>query len=426
MKKIFTILLIITLLLTICLLGFSCKESDPIIGERFDLTNQVLDFIKETYYSDLDYDLADLYAAYGLVSSLGQYNYFNSVADLLSSDTDGKGFGLIIRNTRYNEHLIDCILEGSPFLTACDGFTPQRGDEITYIDGTRVYGVSNDLYSAFLSTLPSDRDVTFTLKRGEESFDVAYTKVDFAFPYCIYVNDLNGVPSDFGYLWLRSFTMTKDHRTEEEFRNAVKSFLHDGNRALILDLRGNGGGSSTVLATVASALIGENVAVGTPLVEVKYEKKGTSSYVLSTAAQYRVDTPIYVLCDGGTASASEALIGVMKAHGTLTALIGQPTVGKGVAQNAPNDSIEDSVGYLVDKGQDTEGNEKIVGDYFVQLIVGRYYIYDDAYEGGKYCMHGNPFIPDISVTGDNVIDPDYGRDLYIHAAVEDYNSKKTQ
>ena len=428
MKKGLRFVVILMMLLAICLCLFSCKEkgadSDPLIGERFDLTNRVLSFIKQTYYADIDYDVADLYAAYGLVSSLGNYNYMHSVNDLLSSASDGKGFGLIIRNTRYNEHLIDCILEGSPFLSESNGFLPMRGDEITHINGERVYGLSTDAYSAFLSTLPSDREVTFTLKRGDETHDVSYRKVDFAFPYCVYVDDLGGVPSEFGYIWLRSFAMSKDHRTEQEFCEAVKAFNRDGNRALILDLRGNGGGSSTVLSVVASALIGEDVPTGTPLVEVNYEKRGTSSLIRSVATEDRIDSPVYVLCDGGTASASEALIGAMRAHGTLTALIGQPTVGKGVAQNGTEDAIEDSVGYIIDKGLDESGKEQELGAYVVQVVVGRYYIFDPAAEGGKYCMHGKPFLPDIPVLGDNVIDPDFGKDIYIHAAIEDYNSKK--
>jgi len=430
MKKVLRFVLIMILLFTIGLGLFSCKEniqtSDRLFGDHLDLTNQVLDFIEDTYYGDVDYDLIDIYAAYGLIGSLGQYNYINSVSDLLASSSDGKGFGLIIRNTKYNERIIDFILEGSPFLAASDGFLPQRGDEITAINGNRIAGLGSDTYSDYIATLPSDREVTFTLKRADETHDVAYQKVDFDFPYCVYIDDLEGVPSDFGYIWLRSFTLTKTHKTEEEFREAVKAFNRDGNRALILDLRGNGGGSSTVLSVVASALIGDDVAIGTPLVEVKYERKGTSAFVRTVASEQRVDTPIYVLCDGQTASASEALIGTMRAHGTLTALIGQPTVGKGVAQNGSDDSLEDSVGYFIDKGSDENGEKQDVGAYFVQVIVGRYYIIDPSVEGGKYCMHGQPFVPDIPISGDNVISEDYDKDVYIHAAIEDYNGKKSQ
>ena len=428
MKKIVRLILILILIVVFSVVAVSCKKEEPentmIIDNRFDLTNRVLAFIKDTYYADVDYDVADIYAAYGLVNSLGKYNYISSVSDLLTSSSDGKGFGLIVRNTKYNERFIDFILEGSPFLTSSNGYTPTRGDEILAINGSRVNGLDTSDYTAFLATLPSDQPVTFTLKREEETFDVIYQKVDFSFPYCMYIDNLSGVPDDFGYICLRSFTLTKDHQTENEFREAVKAFNRDGNRALILDLRGNGGGSSTVFSVVASALIGENVAAGEALLEVKYEKRDRSSIIRSVASEYRVETPIYVLCDGGTASASEALIGTMKAHGTLTALIGKNTVGKGVAQNGSEDAVEDSVGYIVDKAIDENGVEQEVGAYLVQVIVGRYYIYDPAAEGGKYCMNEKPFIPDIPVTGENTVSPDYGKDIFIHAAIEHFNEQQ--
>lgn len=423
MKKIIKVLLVIAMAALFALSAFSCekKESEIVLNDRFDLTNRVLDFMQETYCDDIDYDVADVYAAYGLVSSLGKYNYINPITDLLGASSDGKGFGLIVRNTKYNEHLIDFILAGSPFLAPYNGQTAQRGDEIYAINGTRLSGLDTASYTAFLSTLPSDRPAIFTLRRGEEKFDVAYSKVDFDFPYCIYLNDLPGVSNDFGYICLRTFDNST--HVEEEFKNAVKAYNADGNRALILDLRGNGGGSSTVFSTVASALIGQ-VPVGEPLLEIHYAKQNRDTKVYSKATEHIVDTPIYVLCDGQTASASEALIGTMRAHGTLTALIGQNTVGKGVAQNGFITFQEGESGYIVDKGLDENGEEIDLNAYLVQLVVGKYYIYDSTKEGGKYCIHERPFVPDIPVSGDNTISPDYNEDIYIHCAVEHYNGQK--
>ena len=429
MKKRF-FLIIAILLLTIFAISFTActvvteKEKEvktvTVLDDRFDLTNQVLNFIEELYYDDVDYDLADLYVAYGLVSSLGNYNYINSIADLLASTSDGKGFGLIVRTTKYNEHLIDSILEGSPFLTPSNGRTAQRGDEIYAINGTRLTGLASSAYASFISSLPSDEQVTFTLKRGEEVFDVSYEKIAFHFPNCYYVNDLPGVPEEMGYICLRSFDGNTS--TVEEFTKAVKAFNEDGNSALILDLRGNGGGSSDVFAQVASALIG-NVSAGETLLEIHYEKYNQSQYAKSVAVANKISTPVYVLCDGSTASASEALIGTMKAHGALTALIGQNTVGKGVAQNGVGLS-ENATGYFVDKGFDEEGKESQIGAYLVQVIVGKYYIIDPSAEDGKYCMHGQPFEPDIPITKENVISPDYSEDLYIAAAIDHYNENK--
>ena len=426
MKKFLMILSVIVIALCVSFCAFGCKkveqvESDPVIDDRFDLTNKVLDFIKDNYYDDMDYDAADVYAAYGIVSSLGNYNYLYTFEDLLGSSSDGKGFGLIVRNTKYNEHLIDFILPGSPFLNPSDGKTAMRGDEIYSIDGTRLSGLDSSTYAAYIASLPSDREVTFTLLRDGEKFDVTYTKIDFEFPYCIYINDLPGVTSDFGYICLRTFANSTN--VASEFQNAVKSFNADGNRALILDLRGNGGGSSEVFRTVASALIG-NAEKGENLLEIHYAKEDRSVYVSAAPAEYKIDTPIYVLCNGQTASASEALIGTMKAHGTLTKLIGQETVGKGVAQNGFTSYSEEEKGIFIDQGKDADGKQVDLDAYLIQIIVGKYYIYDKSVEGGKYCMHGVPFVPDIEITGDNPVTPDYSTDLYIRAAIEHYSAKE--
>ncbi len=429
MKRIVRALIIALIIISIALFAFSCvekqtpveqKQEEPLLGDRFDLTNQVLNFIKDNFYDDIDYDLADVYAAYGLVSSLGDYNYFYTPEDMLGATADGKGFGLLVKTTAYNEHIIDFILPGSPFLTPYDGHTVLRGDEVYAIDDQRMSGLSSSTYSAFLTTLPSDRAVKFTIKRGEETFDVSYQKIDFTFPYCIYINNLPGVPTEFGYIFLRTF----DNSTNvlQDFKAAVRSFNSDGNRALILDLRGNGGGNSAVLREVASALIGNDVRSDEVLFEIHYAKENYAKYISPTLAEHKIDTPIYVLCNGGTASASEALIGTMRAHGTLTALIGQPTVGKGVAQNGFTTYQKGEKGILTDIGLDEEGNEADIGTYLVQIIVGKYYIYDESVEGGKYCIHGNPFTPDITISGTNPITPDYGEDLYIQAAIAHYNS----
>ena len=422
MKKWGRIILIALIAIVLSMVAISCKknteEKVQLLDERFDLTNQVLNYIVNNYYDDMDLDEADLYAAYGIVSSLGDYNYIYSASDVLGAGADGKGFGLIIRNTAYNEHLIDFILPGSPFLTESNDFTAMRGDELYAVNDQRLAGLSSTAYAAVISALPSDSPVKFTLVRNGVSHDVSYSKVDFTFPYCIYINDLPGVSEQFGYIYLRTF----DNSTNvlNEFKNAVHSFNADGNHALILDLRGNGGGSAEVLRYIASTFLKSDVPVGEPLVEIHYAKENRSAYITSIAVAEKIDTPVYILCDGGTASASEALIGILKAHGSTTPLIGKPTVGKGVAQNGFTTYAEGEKGIIRDKGVDEDGNEIDLDLYLLQIIVGKYYIYDNSVEGGKYCIHGKPFTPDVLITGDNPVTPDYSDDLYIQAAIEDY------
>ena len=420
-KVILIALLVSVISVTLLSCNYAEHQQVAILNENFDLTNQVLNYIKDNYYDEMDDDEADLYAAAGIVASLGEYNYIYPSSDVLGASSDGKGFGLIVRNTLYNEHLIDFILPGSPFLTASEGHTAIRGDEIYAIGDKRVSGLTSGNYSAVLAELPSDSPVKFTPRRGDEMFDVTYTKVSFNFPYCIYINDLPGVSPDFGYICLRTF----DNSTNvlNEFKTAIRSYNSDGNRALILDLRGNGGGSAEVLRYIASCFLGSEGHVGETLLEIHYAREDRSAYITSIPVENKVDTPVYILCDGGTASASEALIGIMKAHGTLTRLIGKTTVGKGVAQNGFTRYEEGEKGIIRDKGKDEEGNEIDLDLYLLQIIIGKYYIYDSSVDGGKYCIHGKPFTPDVVIEGDNPVTPDYSEDLYVQAAIEHYTNK---
>ena len=427
MRKFLKTTLIICLVLLLTIAVFGCKSTDNgfVQNDRsgdFDLLKNTIDFINANYYKDLDYDEADIYAAYGVMSSLGNYNYIYPESYLYeTSSSDGSGFGLLVKFNLYNEVFIDLILDGSPFATAYNGFTPMRGDEIYSIAGYRVSGAGSSYFSSVVSSTTIDEDTTFVLRRDGEFHEVKYRKLMYDFPQCVYINDLNGISSDFGYIYLRSFS-SYPNNVQAEFRDAVLSFKADNNKALILDLRGNGGGASEVFKSVASYLIGSPSKGKVDIVEVEYVKDGRKNVYSVTPNSNYIDTPIYVLCDSGTASASEALIGSMKANGTLTALIGKETVGKGVAQNGFIYYNGKEKGNIIDYVTDEEGNVVEDETYYLQVIVGQYYIYDSSVEGGKYCMNGIPFKPDYEVTGTNLVTSNYYDDLYIKIAADLYSN----
>jgi len=439
-KKVLKLLLIFTLLVGLCLSAFACiKVTVQDQTGDFDLLKNTIAFINEKYYADMDMDEADIYAAYGVMASLGNFNYIypDSSLDDSSGQSDNGSFGLIVKFNMYNEVYIDIILEGSPFAVPSNGFQPQRGDEIYSIDGKRISGAGSSYFSSIVSTLTPDNDTEFVLIRDGVPHIVTYRKVAYRLvadeagneklvkytpPQCIYINDLNGLSPDFGYIYLRSFS-NYPNNAAAEFRAAVADFKTDGNKALILDLRGNGGGNSEIFKSVASYLIGAPGGKQVDLLEVHYVKEDRSVvYSVTPNANY-IDTPIYVLCDGGTASASEALIGSMKAHGTLTALIGKETVGKGVAQNGFTYYNGKEEGNIVDYVTDENGNVVADETYYLQVVVGQYYIFDESAEGGKYCMNGIPFKPDHEVEGITPVTYNYYEDAYFKIAADLYSAK---
>jgi carboxyl-terminal processing protease len=124
-----------------------------------------------------------------------------------------------------------------------------------------------------------------------------------------------------GYVQLTSFT----DGSGAEVRSQVDKMLHQGAQALILDLRGNGGGLLDEAVNVASIFIPDGTIVST-------RGRSQPSQVY-TAKGNAISTkiPVVVLVDRGTASAAEIVTGALKDRGRAK-VIGTHTYGKGVFQ----------------------------------------------------------------------------------------------
>jgi C-terminal peptidase prc len=127
-----------------------------------------------------------------------------------------------------------------------------------------------------------------------------------------------------GYTRIGSFTAT----TPRELDAAINTLkLQHGVRVLILDLRGNMGGSFLASVDTARRLLPNGLIVTTQgqLSEVANQPFSSDS---GMSAQ---DIPVVVLIDAETASAAEVLAAALKDNNRAT-LIGMPTFGKGAIQ----------------------------------------------------------------------------------------------
>lgn len=143
-----------------------------------------------------------------------------------------------------------------------------------------------------------------------------------------------------GYIKIRTFSA---RACVDETRNALKQFTSQ--RALILDLRDNWGGSIddafAIFQMLADAgdfvkMVGREDAIGyseTLSVEPQQAVKARDGdlVVLSREACIAPQIPILVLVNGESKSAAEMLAGALKDNGRA-ALIGEKTFGKGVVQ----------------------------------------------------------------------------------------------
>lgn len=142
------------------------------------------------------------------------------------------------------------------------------------------------------------------------------------------VEDAEGI----GYIRISIFS----GRTDQELEEAIDELKDQGMTALVLDLRGNGGGLLDAAIDVASEFLSGGVVVYQVEKGDKqqaYEAKGGGKYTGS---------PMVLLVDGGSASASEIVAGALQDRDRAV-LIGQKTFGKGSVQSVHDLSDGSSV-----------------------------------------------------------------------------------
>jgi len=124
-----------------------------------------------------------------------------------------------------------------------------------------------------------------------------------------------------GYVRVNLFS----ERTTGELQEGLEELLFQGATQIILDLRDNGGGLLQTAIDVASLFIRDGV--------VLYEQKRDDQERLYTVETQDIvmDTPLVVLVNGGTASASEIVAGAIQDRGRGL-LVGERTFGKGSVQ----------------------------------------------------------------------------------------------
>lgn len=134
------------------------------------------------------------------------------------------------------------------------------------------------------------------------------------------------VPSFYQDFDARAAGKTDYRSTTRDVERLVRELRTEGMQALVLDLRGNGGG----LLTEAAGLVGLFVPEG-PVVQLR-ETGGRTEVLDDPEPGVLWDGPLTVLVDRSSASASEIFAGAIQDYGRGL-ILGQQTFGKGTVQN---------------------------------------------------------------------------------------------
>ena len=382
-------ILIFIVLASICFL-YGCKvqsadfsEDDfnrisPFNVRSLWLLRQVR-YIIESYQVDADTKPAtddDLLhgAAKGMVEAWKDpYTRFVSPSQLKDEEIELEGryggLGMYI-GERDGQILVISPMEDSPAERA--GLKPK--DQIVKVNDDVVIGWGSDRVVQKLRGEPDTKVTVWVRREGEDellSFEITREIIK------LHSVRYEMLSDDIGYLKLTQFK----HNTSDEAKNAVRDLMKQGMKALILDLRNNGGGLLDASVKIASFFLRDGLVVET---KGRSERANEKYYV--DKSLYLTNVPMNVLINGGSASASEIVAGALNDRGRAK-LIGEKSFGKGSVQTLF--PLTDGSG--------------------VYVTIARYYT-----PSGKLIDHIG-LSPDIEVKGEP--DRDISKDLQLQRAI---------
>jgi carboxyl-terminal processing protease len=176
--------------------------------------------------------------------------------------------------------------------------------------------------STTTTTNPDERANNSNLPSGGEKLDFTLVRKNIEIP----VTETKILQAGDKKVALIGF-FTFSQGSAAALRTAVKqSIAVDEVNAVIIDLRGNGGGLLDQAVGVASIFVPEGQVI------VSTEGLHSPKQVYKATGGDYPDIPLYVLTDPYTASASEIVSGALQDYGRAT-LVGETTFGKGLVQS---------------------------------------------------------------------------------------------
>ena len=206
------------------------------------------------------------------------------------------------------------------------------GDIVQAVNGVATDGrTAFDIIDQIAEDDPNAATITLTIRKKGTSANEA---VDYVLarqfqkvqnPVAYKVTETRPDGTKVGYVRIAEFNALVKPSLEDALRNLGK----EGANALVLDLRGNGGGAFQSAVEISSLFLNESPSVATYVVD------GTTAEIpfKSSAGRALVqqNNPLVIWMDGRTASASEVLAAALHDNCRAT-LAGQPSFGKGLIQ----------------------------------------------------------------------------------------------
>jgi carboxyl-terminal processing protease len=332
------------------------------------VVNQAIDEVAHDYYRRVPRSALVNASIAGVVSSLqDRFSNYLTPAQYHRFDQAGSFSGIGVE--------VNPLKDGLRVVRIFDQSPAQRsrvhvGDLIIAVDGRSLAGLSATAATRMIEG-PPGTNVTLTLQARRATRRLTITREVVSTPVVASAlrND-RGIKA--GVVSLAMFTPGSG----KELRTAVLALLRQGARAIVLDLRQNGGGLVDEARLVASVFISQGAIVTTR------GRTQPSVTLMAVGNAIPGAIPVVVLVDHSTASASEIVTGALQDH-RRALVVGTHTFGKGVFQE---------VRPLSNGGA-------------LDITVGQYFTPDGHNLGGNGVNEGAGIQPDISLAA-GMVDSD--------------------
>jgi carboxyl-terminal processing protease len=360
-------------------------------GEQ--LFRDVLSIVSNRYVDKIDSSDLLQKAAVGLLDQLDDpyaHLYLPKEMDEFTQQHQGNygGVGMTIED-RDGVHTVMRVFHDTPAERA----GMMEGDRILSVNDSVVRGWPIEKVTGRIKGPPGTR-VTISFERGPGApLKNTLTRAIVTIPAVPYAVNIDGV----GYIPLGQF----GESASDEVGKAVNQLKQQGARAFVLDLRGNGGGLLDEAVEISDMFLptGDTVVV-------QRERTAAQTW-MAQDPQDQGTTPLVVLVDENSASASEIVAGALQDHDRAL-VIGQPTYGKGVVQTAyrvggGNSILKLTTGeWITPSGRSIHRKREKQGDRWVVVedsAAKKETFTSDA--GRKLAGHGG-IDPDVRVANDTL------------------------
>jgi len=338
--------------------------------------------IKQYYPKEFNKENLFFSSIDGLLKTLDPHSYFLDPLSMRSMNEDQQGnyYGIGTRITKYQDKLtVIAPLKDTPAYNL--GIL--AGDIIISIDGEDTKDFSLDEAMVKLRGAKDSYVEIEIMREGIETpIPFRIKRVEIPLETISYATT---VPQDprIGYISIRTFGNT----TADEFKEKVDELIDvDKIGGLIIDLRGNAGGSLYAAIDISDFFLPR----GTVIVSVK-GRQMKQNFIARKDAEYK-SLPLAVLINRGSASASEIVASALQDH-KKAVIVGTRSWGKGLVQTVHKLPMSSSLALTTAKYY-TPLNKCLQRDYtkrddYLSVLYYRGYDDDQSIKGGV--------IPDIHV-----------------------------